>query len=378
MTPSLSIIGIAASFAVLLAAPTTRAQDWEATVAKACEHRRYAMRRAVSKRIAQAGDAPVAAIRSYDAEHGQDRIPLLLVDAIATADTHGPAVLELLTDWAKNREFYWRAQALAGLARRKLERLRPLHLEAVRDASWLYRLSGAQGLHQLDPARDRAVLDELIATDPDPRLRVRLAGFLFDHGDRRAAGVLVAALELQHEFLGDPWGKREADRALRSLRKAVPDAKTQVEFREALRRDEPDWHEPATHTGGGDYVGGVGVRSCRHGDLFLRWNAGGEVFAGLLPGRAVQLDEDAWRGLLRGLDDLGTGAHEVHGRVVCDYLEMVCGESPHRVKCAPSALPSNLRRWLAELASALGTTDTPDLADELTGRLGQFARPKDQ
>ena len=378
MTTSSPTIGAAALLAALLTAPASSAQDWDATVKKACEHRRYAMRRAVSKRIADAGDAPVPAIRDYARQNGIDRVPLLLVDALAGAESRGEAVIALLTDWASDREFYWRAQALSGLARREIAELRPMFLAAARDDSWLYRVAGAQGLHLLDPDRDRAVIDGLIEADPDPRLRTRLAGFLFEHGDRRAAGTLVAALQLEADFLGDPWGKREATRAQQLLRAALPDAADAAEFRRDLAAAAADWREPDFSAAPAEFVGGVGIRSCRNGDLFLRWTASGEVFEGLLPNRGVQLEASAWSSLAPGLAELDPGDHQVHGKVVCDYLELVCGEAAHRVKCAPSTSPPALQDWLGKLAGALRATKTPGLADELSGRLRQFSRSEDQ
>ena len=76
----------------------------------------------------------------------------------------------------------------------------------MRDASHLFRIEGARGLHLLDPARDRAVVDSLIADDPDPRVRIRLAALTTKSGDRRFVGVLVAALGMKAGFQWTPEG----------------------------------------------------------------------------------------------------------------------------------------------------------------------------
>lgn len=381
MTPSPLLLATATALAISLAAPrgSAQEQDWDKAVAKACEHRRYGMRRAVSRKIAEAGDEAVPAVRAYAAAK---TIPLLLVDAIARADTRGDAVLALLEEWAQSRDFYWRSQALGGLAHRKLERLRPLYLEALRDASHLFRIEGARGLHLLDPERDRAAIDGLIENDPDPRVRMRLAALLTEGGDHRFVGVLVAALDLKAEFLGDPWGKREADRAVRAIRPLIGDTAIEVpasaSLRASLRGRGVELSEPDFGETDRDYAGGLGIRSCRNGDLFLRWTDTGEILVGLLPQRGVTLPAAAWTELSKPLADLGQGEREVHGRVVCDYLELVCGPQSRRIKYAPGALPSEIRSLLAELTAALRATPNPELADELSGRLEQFAAPGDK
>ena len=362
--PPLPLGLAAAAAAALLATPApTQERDWDEAMVKACEHRRYGMRRAVSRKIAEAGDASVPAVRAYAERKGG--VPLLIVDAIANADTRGDAVIALLEDWARDRTFYWRAQALGGLARRKLERLRPLYLEAVRDVSHLYRIEGARGLLLLDGQRDRAPIDGLVESDADPRVRIRVASLLAESGDQRFVGVLVGALELNADFLGDPWGKREADRAEKVVRPLLSEGAAvaaTADFSSAKRA----------------FAGGLAIRSCRHGDLFLRWTDDGELLAGLLPQGGVRLPESAWSRLRAGLAKLEPDAHRIHGKVICDYLEVVTGQPARRIKCAPGELPGDLGSWLAELADTLRATSTPTLADELTGRLAQFAAPGDK
>lgn len=356
--------------------------DWADAVAKACEHKRYGMRRAVAGKIAAAGDAAVPAVRAYAKDKGADALPLLLVDAIAQADTQGEAVVALLEEWARDREFYWRAQALGGLARRKLEQLRPLYLEAVRDPSHLFRIEGAHGLHLLDPKRDQAVVDGLIEDDPDPRVRLRLAGLLTENGDRRFAGVLVAALGLSADFLGDPWGQREAERAARIIGPLVGDGLLEIPARDDLRAKLRalgfDLREPAFTAIDRPFAGGLAIRSCRNGDFFLRWTTEGELLPGLLPTRLAQPAAEQWTELAESLHQLTPAENAIHGRIVCDYLELVCGQPPRRLKCAPGALPSELQTWLPDLAAALAATPIPELADELSGRLAQFATPADK
>ncbi|MGA1523067.1 MAG: hypothetical protein ACO4CZ_03780 [Planctomycetota bacterium] len=89
-------------------------------VTKAVTHGRYAVRRAAAGKIARPGAEAVTALRRYVEAHGKNSLPLELVDALAQADVRGPALEALLTAWATDRRFFWRSQALGGLARRGL------------------------------------------------------------------------------------------------------------------------------------------------------------------------------------------------------------------------------------------------------------------
>jgi hypothetical protein len=367
-----------------LAAQEAPSEDWAAVVETAVSHRRFAIRRAAAGRIAQGADAAVPALRAHAAAEGQDSLPLELVEAIATSPATGPAIEALLEEWAADRSFFWRAQALGGLARRGIARLAPVFRRAVEDPSHLYRIEGARGLLAVgdedgDRGRVRALLD-----DPDPRTRLRVALLLLEIGDRTGTGAILAAVDgAGRRFVDDAWGAREAVFALREVRRIIG-----RDFAAALDEDgdEREAALVAVRAWAGvagpahpsppepEAVGGVEIRSCRNGDLFLRWTADGRFFAGLDPLEPLAVpdrDRGALEAALPGLAGVA-----IHGRVVCDFARLYVPASPggdrpevHH-KAAPGALPPAVLEWLKTLASSL---DESGEGPRLRSRLGQFA-----
>ncbi len=397
---SIAAIGCALLITAAARAQEKASTDWNAAVVKASEHRRYAMRRAVSKRIAQAGAEAVPAIRAYAEAHGNNKIPMLLVNAIATEGTSDDEVVTLLHDWSRDKEFYWRSQALGGLVNRGLhDRFGELYVEAMQDPSHLYRFEGMRGWFE-KTGKESGQFLLVLHVDPDPRLRIRLASLLAEQGGDTGYFVLISALAQRNVFLGDAWGAREAKRALAAATTAAGgkdfdyDLAATVEentdaleaFSEALLGEElrnqarvlldapalaqaPPWHPGDAQVPWDPFTGGLSIRSCRHGDLFLRWNDKHGVSAGLLGRRPAVIADDRWPALRDRLAELVTD-RSISGKVVCDFVEVVHG--PHRLKCAPGAVPAELAAWLRELADALGDSSPPATGEELQSRLGQF------
>jgi hypothetical protein len=278
-----------------------------------------------------------------------------VVDALATADADGPALRTLLAQWADEPAFYWRSLALRGLVERRDESSHARFVRATEDPSHLMRIQGGRGLWSLGRDADRERVLALLE-DPDPRVPVPIAAHLLEQGDERGVALLEQALTWRDEFLGDAWGLREAQAARKALAKAFPD------------RELPKLEPAEAERGAGGWVGGLELRSCRHGDLFLRWTDAGQVAAGLRDGARVQLDAEDARLLLQGLTRLPGKPIATHGNVVCDFLQ---ASGPGiRQKAAPGALPTELTDWLAELADALW--QAPELQAALQQRLPQF------
>ena len=64
-------------------------QDWPTLVKKANTHRRVMLRRAISRKVAQAGDAAVPAIRAYQKANGRNAASVVAVDAMNAVTTEG-------------------------------------------------------------------------------------------------------------------------------------------------------------------------------------------------------------------------------------------------------------------------------------------------
>src|SRR5690606_20502820 len=194
--------------------------DLQAAARAAVEHPRYALRRAAAARLAQAGDAAVPVLRAHEAEIGRARIPLVLVDALASSTAGGEAIASLLESWATDLDFYWRAQSLGGLASRQVAAAGPLFRRAVDDPSHLFRIEGARGLLALGGGDSDALRVRSLLADEDPRCRLRVARMLLERGETAGVGEIAAAVRrADRRFVDDPWGEREALVALRELRR---------------------------------------------------------------------------------------------------------------------------------------------------------------
>ena len=363
--------------------PATR--DWEALVRKANTHRRLMLRNAISRTVASAGDAAVPAVLNFSRKHGRNKVKLGFVDAYSKSGVKQPQTLALLEDWARDKDFYWRGQALGALANRRLPQYRELFLGMITDAAFLTRIHAGRGLCLLGMEKDGQRVLALLQ-DSDPRVRLRIALTLLDEGDFRGLPEAVEALNKSNKFLGDPWGLRGARQALAVLKKVAGEdfgyglGKSQPQnaaaiagFRRFAKGKLGDALQPAKPAIVDNivYVGGVAVRSCRNGDLFLRWTQNGTLVCGLESEQRIRLPDAPWK-------NLPAGGDAVHGKVVCDYLRVMCENPKIHWKCAPGALPKQLNTWLKQLAEALEKRQQDELARGIMERLGQFTSAKRQ
>ncbi len=364
------------------------AEDWPKVVRTAVEHPRFALRRAAAGRIARAGDAAIPALRDYMQQQGARPVPLELVDAIGGAERLGPETRLLLDSWARDPSFYWRSQALDGLARHPTESTRVLCEAALRDPSYLYRIAGARGLVSSPLKPQRGEVAGLL-DDPDPRARLRVALMLLEQHDDAGLAEIVAAFDrIDATFLDDSWGRREVMFAVRELQRIA-----KQDFGKALSDDQGDrtearkaliaWAEsldpklerlPAPEAVPAA-SGGIEVRSCQNGDLYLRWTSDGTVVEGLAPTHTASIDPADLATLTSQLGPLA--GRKVHGHVICDYLRVFVpkadGHEEVHHKVAPDALPEPLAEWLKAFGRALEKGGSVNLERELEARLSQFA-----
>ncbi|MCA8957899.1 MAG: HEAT repeat domain-containing protein [Planctomycetes bacterium] len=360
--------------------------DWSKVVLKAHRSPRIMLRRAAAGKVARGGDAAADAVRAYQKEHGRNAISLELVSAYVRTTEGGPGTLALLEDWARDKEFYWRAHALGALATRH----RPQHRELFRisstDPAWLTRVEAARGLCRL--GTDREVVVAMLL-DPDPRVRTRIAASLSEIGDDRALPTLVEALRCEARYFDYAWGQLGAQTAFTALAKragkrfgytpgksAADNAAAIAEF-EGFARERlgPKWVEPVKAPADNTrYQGGIEIRSCRHGDLFVRWTADRTLVFGLAPGKPLELSAAAWKRLWANPPGEGV---KVHGQaIVCDYLRVLRSEPRTDRKVGPGALPEPSRVFVEALAAVVADTGRDDLASQILTRLEQFRSPR--
>jgi hypothetical protein len=359
--------------------------DWATKVKAACESPRYAIRRAASDELGRVGDPCIAALRAYLASKGRDRVPMLLVDALARNVKAGPQTDAQLRAWADDRDFFWRAQALTGLAMRGFAEDAPRFAAGLRDPSHLFRVAAAKGAHALAKTAGKPWdAAAAVLVDPDPRARVAFALHLWEvHRDPQALPSLVAAVADDRAFLDDDWGRRQAVQVFGVLSRGAPDfgyrATESLAANEAALGKLAKYYEldPPKLLERDAIIdrGGVELRSCRHGDLFVRWTDA-EVYFDLDRGRKVVLDEPAREKLaplLEATVAVSAEPRRVVGEVICDYLQLTLREPARLWKVAPGKVEAPLAAFLQGLATELTRLEQPELAAELTARLPQFA-----
>lgn len=387
--PALLLAGI------LSAAQQTQsaATDWAKEVDKACTSPRYGLRLAASKKVASAGDAAIPAVRAFAQQKGANALPVALVEAYADAGGNGDGVLTLLTEWASDREFFWRAQALRGLALRSKDtkvakRCVPLFSAHEQDPAWLMRVYANLGL-ALAPIVDsdvvRAQGQVVRIPETDPRARTKLAA------QRQAQGLSFSPVELldalgdERTFLGDPWGRRRAQEGIAALkawlgtdcgyrldtpwsenRAAIEQLVAKAAEKSKLPLAMPPHHADADAA----FAQGVEILSCRNGDLFVRWASDGRVLAGLDDDAPFALPEPIWRTLSDSAAALKVEPQS--GVVICDKLRISLRADNGQGVAAPGALPPALADWLKQLAAKIEEAGNPALASALLDRLQQF------
>jgi len=360
--------------------------DWAKEVERACTAQRYGLRLAAGKKVAQAGGVAVPALREFAKARGRNELPPTLLDAIAEANTIDIPVLELLLEWATDRDFYWRATALKGLARRGPLLLgvpaavHELLLAASQDPAWLFRVYGRYGIALLGA-------NAVDAADSDVRAVVKLTALQLQAGKLPALQPLLDALDDDRTMLGDPFGQRLAREAFDALKAWLGDqhplpageafadrpAAIAALLEAARRKSGQDLKPPAARRDPERaWLGGIELLSCRHGDWFAQWNGDGKLYCGADSGVVLELPAATWAELDAKRQALGIPGDL--GNVVCDNLRLRWAIPQVHVKVAPASLPEPVAGWLKDLALALHAAGHAEQAAQLLAGLPQFQK----
>lgn len=363
------------------------ATDWPKEVERACTAQRFGLRIAAAKRVATAGAVAVPALLARSEAKGRNELPAMLVEAIADQGTDEAPVLELLQEWALDPEFYYRATALKGLARRapalpdRREALQAMFAAHHGDPAWLVRVHARFGTALLGGE----VLAVLAQPESDPRATSKLCALLLGAGKNPPLQPLFDALADERTCLGMPFGQYRAKEAHQALKEwlgdahplpkgeSFDDAKKGIEalLTAARSKSGQTLHTPTFLTDPATpFAGGFEFLSCRHGDLFVQWTATGLLHFGIDAATKVQLPGPKWDELCKERTALALG--ENLGVVVCDNLRLRWGPPDVHIKVAPSALPEPAANWLLHLAKAVEEADHPRLAEALRTGLEQF------
>ncbi|MCC7061359.1 MAG: hypothetical protein IT456_01055 [Planctomycetes bacterium] len=360
--------------------------DWAKEVDRASSSPRYAIRLAAAKRIALGGGAPVPALRAFVAKRGKNELPAGIVETIAEQTSLDAPLLTLLQEWATDLDFYWRAQALRGLANRapllpigQQQPLRELFAERHTDPAWLVRVFARLGSARLGNGN---VLGEV---EEDPRATSKLTALLLRSGQLPPLQPLLDALADERTFLDSPWGQSRAREASLALKdwlaadypihdgEAAPDKAAAIAaiVAAAAKKSGQTLQVPAlVETSEQAFTGGFEILSCRTGDLFVRWNVTGEVQFGLDGRTKVQLPGPVWEGLSKERATLPLSRDL--GVVICDNLRLRWGPPDVHIKVAPNAMPETVANWFLHLAKAIAEADQPRLTEALRTGLEQF------
>lgn len=362
------------------------ATDWTKEVERACTSPRYGLRLAAARKVAKAGGAAVAAVRQFAERQGLNTVPAALVDAYADEAPADAAVIQLLVDWANDRDFYWRASAMRGLALRvtqageRRDELARLCRAFHDDPAWLMRTNARFGT--VLAGDDTA----MALPESDPRARARLPLLLLQQGKVPPLQPLLDALADERTFQEVPWGAQVANEVHRALKAWLGDAHplatggSFADTRTALQamlaacatKSGQDLTLPTVRTDGATtFAGGFELLSCKHGDQFVQWTEGGVVHFGIDASVPVRLPAPTWDALTKERTNLAIA--ETMGVVVCDSLRLRWAEPKVHAKAAPASLPTEVANWLKRLAQAIEEAGEPRLAAALREGIEQFA-----
>jgi hypothetical protein len=364
------------------AIPGQTTTEWKSVIEKAHKHRRMMLRRAAARKVAAAGDAAIVAVRAFEKENGRQTISLDFVTAYGRVASSGEATLALLEEWARDHDFYWRSQALEALANRRLKRFEKLFAARLTDPAYLTRIQAARGLFRLGLRGDRVLG---LLRDTDPRVRLRVAICLTREKDDLGLPTLVESMRQDAKFLDYAWGPLGANTAFKTLQKVAGTefgyavGESPEKNHEAIAQFEKfaherlgsKWVDPvrAFHDGA-KYRGGTAIRSCRNGDLFVRFSDDRRIVFGLEARETVRLPAAAWTKLWNNAPGEGKG---VRGKVICDYLRVMCKNPTVDEKFPPGAMSKKSSDWLLALSVALEKNGGQDLARQIEARLPQFS-----
>lgn len=356
--------------------------DWTKHVSKACESRRYGIRLSAAKRVANGGDAAIHAITAYIETHGLNSISPSLVDMIADAKVHQPKIIALLTTWANNQSFYWRASAMRGLALRasaasgEQQTWAELFDRFTNDPAWLMRTNARLG------AKLIGLSDSNQQPELDPRARVRLASMLLDNGHVPPLQPLIDGLADKRMFLGIPWGARIGQESKKALSnwlaadfpkltggnptKSIAAIITAAQKKSGQSLTTPKQLVDIDH----GIIGGFEIASCKFGDQFVQWSADGTFRFGIDGSRTAKLPANKWQELLQQQSAIALDTNA--GVVVCDKLQMVVIDPKTRVDVAPMSMPEPASNWLKRLVLEFENANETEIAADLRRGLGQF------
>ncbi len=360
--------------------------DWAREVERACTSQRLGLRIAAARKVAKAGALAVPAIRAFADKQGLNQVPSTIVDSLADDAPVDAPTIQLLIDWAKTSDFYWRSAAMRGLALKaphagaQTDELRQLFVAMHADPAWLMRTHARFGTALLG--------DPLAAALPedDPRAKVRLPMLLLLQDKPAPLQPLLDALADERTFQADAWGQRMAFEAHKVLKAWLGDAHPlkdggsfadiatglQALLAPCRKKSGQDLTLPVARTDAAtQFIGGLELLSCKHGDQFVQWTADGVVHLGIDAGVALQLPAPTWDALTKNCADLAITGDL--GVVVCDSIRLRLAAAQVHVKVAPASLPAAATNWLKRLAQAIEEAGEPRLAAAFRAGLEQFA-----
>lgn len=381
-------LAVASPLLALLPLGQDPAADWPKEVERACTSPRYGLRLAAARKVAKGGGAAVPAIVAWADKNGRNALPQALVDAIADESTTEAPVLDLLFAWAEDRDFYWRASALRGLALRvgpagyrrvAILKLCKAHAD---DPAWLMRTHARFGLALGGDAGALALPEG----DPRARARLPLLLLLLQKGKLPPLQPLLDALGDERTFQETPWGQQTANEAHKALKQWLGDEHPLAKggaFADTAQALAAMHAACAKKSGQAltlpavvrdrdvALAGGVELLSCKHGDQFVQWTDDGRVFLGVDAARELTVPAANWDAVSK--DRTALRLPDAMGAVVCDSIRLRWAAPKTHGKAAPASLPTDAANWLKRLAQAIEESGDAKAAADLRAGIEQFA-----
>lgn len=386
---------VLAGIAVLCASGPAALQDppTRETLEKWIEHARAgspAVRPQAAQRLVRAG-APAAELLLERASAEGGGIAELGPDLVEVLGAFGsPALRARQLEALAEPDFPWRPAAARGYAAQVTPEERDRLPALLGDPLAAVRAAALDAVRALE-ARDQGPAVAALLEDPDDRVRRLAACLLSDWGDRSKLAWLRADLSRSDTFFDRPTGttaRYDAWRLLRprladpppfdpGLDPAAPEALAQCDrlaesLPETLAVELPPVARPAGALP--ECPLGLELRSCRRGELVLRWSSDDELFVGLgNPARLALPEGSSARLLERARKAFASlGEQRFFGAPGCD-LEDYLWQDPaadagraqvFRISKGPAAVAGLRPAPLGELAAEIVASLPEDARDD--------------
>ena len=307
-------------------------------------------------------------------------------------ETGIPVVRKRLWAALEDPDFPWRPAAARSLARSAVASETQRFTKLLEDRLGAVRVAAVLGVERLD-SKDAGRQLRLMFDDPDDRVRRAAARLLDTWGHRKSLYWIAVDLERSDRFFFVETGRRARFEAMQILEERLgesigynpadaPDSPTNqaaiLALRERLDKLTGGGHPPFSPQvlAGGPIEGnvlGLEIRSCRKGEIFLRWNLDDTLLVGHGRPARIRLPEGTTARLIESSGGhLARTDRPLYGSPGCD-VEQFYRNAPKAGEAGGSGVQSHVVSKGPEPVASLRPESLDALVRELVATIPEVA-----